>query len=721
MDYTSEARKLLTGQYIYAAVRLAVAVIVPCVLLSYFGLLREYFAFPLGVSFLGIIDQPGPFFRRRNTLLLGLVSFFLVTLTINLTYTYPWLVILEIIFFGMFYSLIGVYGTRMAALGALSLIVFAIFINGHYNVHSFYFAPLVLTAGGLWYILLFTLFSSLQPYKLPKQMLGESFIELGTYVKMKAVLYGRRPDFNKIFDDLLPVQIQIKNQHEGLREILFETRRIVNESTVSSRQLMQLFLENVDLFEKLLTSQQDYEKLYKDYAGHSVIEAMQQFVYSVGEELFHIGLALQAGQHATAVSEYNMLLEKIKSEFNAMLTTKVKESLLGDHLILDYLVENFMSIGDSLDKIYYIYNRDKKLASSLIDELDLQKFIPHQERFNFRVLKYNLSLKSQHFRHALRLTIALLIGYLTTLALGVLGHPYWVLITIIAIMRPAYGITKSRNKLRIYGTILGGLTSFMILYLVPSNTALFVLFILAFVLCYTFLKNKYLVAVFFMTIYLFIGFHFIGYGDTTLLFKDRLLDTLIGSVITFLVSFLILPVWEHTKNKPLIMEALIANREYFEQIISLLRTKNNTPDLTFKLFRKNALISLANLSDNFQRMLSDPANKRKNLQHIHQFVSTTNTLTSYLASLSMYARKRIYEELIITDEDAIIQTQFDNIQRIFASEPANPREIKKLFPGLHTTPDPDIKNIKILFRLISGVVQEQSRIASKLMLDSEFV
>jgi len=151
MDYTSEARKLLTGQYIYAAVRLAVAVIVPCVLLSYFGLLREYFAFPLGVSFLGIIDQPGPFFRRRNTLLLGLVSFFLVTLTINLTYTYPWLVILEIIFFGMFYSLIGVYGTRMAALGALSLIVFAIFINGHYNVHSFYFAPLVLTAGGLWY------------------------------------------------------------------------------------------------------------------------------------------------------------------------------------------------------------------------------------------------------------------------------------------------------------------------------------------------------------------------------------------------------------------------------------------------------------------------------------------------------------------------------------------------------------------------------------------
>lgn len=60
----------------------------------------------------------------------------------------------------------------------------------------------------------------------------------------------------------------------------------------------------------------------------------------------------------------------------------------------------------------------------------------------------------------------------------------------------------------------------------------------------------------------------------------------------------------------------------------------------FKEIRKDAIIALANLSDNFQRMLSDPKfQQHLRIKRIHQFVNTSHLLTAYIASLSMYAQK----------------------------------------------------------------------------------
>jgi hypothetical protein len=54
-----------------------------------------------------------------------------------------------------------------------------------------------------------------------------------------------------------------------------------------------------------------------------------------------------------------------------------------------------------------------------------------------------------------------------------------------------------------------------------------------------------------------------------------------------------------------------ANLSYFQSVISkFLEEKYDLED--YKVKRKNAIISLANLSDNFQRMISDPKNQQKN-------------------------------------------------------------------------------------------------------------
>ncbi|MEG2336086.1 MAG: FUSC family protein, partial [Chryseobacterium sp.] len=78
MNYSSELKKIVTSQYVYSSIRITLATVIPCLVLSYFGLLKEYFLFPLGTSFVALTDQPGPFIRRRNSLTFAIFCFVVV-------------------------------------------------------------------------------------------------------------------------------------------------------------------------------------------------------------------------------------------------------------------------------------------------------------------------------------------------------------------------------------------------------------------------------------------------------------------------------------------------------------------------------------------------------------------------------------------------------------------------------------------------------------------
>jgi uncharacterized membrane protein YccC len=119
------------------------------------------------------------------------------------------------------------------------------------------------------------------------------------------------------------------------------------------------------------------------------------------------------------------------------------------------------------------------------------------------------------------------------------------------------------------------------------------------------------------------SFNFLRPGNVNLIFKDRLLDTLIAGAVTFLVAYFILPVWEHTQNIDLMKKSSRSNLDYFRLVIDHFLVKD-IKDEEFRLRRKNAIIDLANLSDNFQRMISDPKNQQRKLETVHQFVTYTS-------------------------------------------------------------------------------------------------
>ncbi|WP_294232746.1 FUSC family membrane protein [uncultured Chryseobacterium sp.] len=638
MNYSAELKKFVTSQYVYSAIRITLATVLPCVVLAHFGILKEYFLFPLGTSFVALTDQPGPFIRRRNALTFAIVCFVVVALVASVVMHIKILVFAEIIVFGMFFSLIGVYGQRLAAVGSLSLVVMAIFIDGHLTGDNIFKSLLIFASGCTWFLLIFLIVTTIQPYKLASQMIGENYLQLAEFLKIKANHYQKNPDFNKLTTQVIAKQIEIKNLQEETRETVFKTRVIVNESTTTSRLLMLMLLNSMDLHEKLMTSESDYEKLQNSFGSTTILVSIHDYLNLLAEEITNIGISLQIGTRAKPIFNLDTELQNLNHDYFELRNRSISPDNFENFMVLRQILMRINEITKEINEIYKVFSQNVKLAKSLSTGLDLRKFMPNEEKLNFKVLKNNISLSSSHFRHALRITIALLVGYLFSLFqfLGI-GHTYWILITTVAILKPAYSITKQRNLLRLYGTVAGAVIAYGILHYIHINEILFTILLLSMIMCFSFLKGKYFWAVLFMTIYVFLSFNFLSPGKVDIIFRDRIVDTIIAAIITSLVAYVVLPVWEHTQNLDLMKKSAQANLIYFQSVISKFIGESFSIE-DYKVKRKNAIISLANLSDNFQRMISDPKNQQKKLEVVHQFVATSHLITAYTASLSQYVK-----------------------------------------------------------------------------------
>jgi uncharacterized membrane protein YccC len=134
-----------------------------------------------------------------------------------------------------------------------------------------------------------------------------------------------------------------------------------------------------------------------------------------------------------------------------------------------------------------------------------------------------------------------------------------------------------------------------------------------------------------MTPYILILFSFLGANNLNIA-KERMIDTLIGSLIAFFSSYVVLPNWEYFQFKNFMREALIANYHYLHIVAEQLSGKK-LDVISYKLARKEVYVSSANLGSAFQRMLTEPKSKQQNIKDYHKFVVINHMLSSYIATL----------------------------------------------------------------------------------------
>jgi uncharacterized membrane protein YccC len=167
---------------------------------------------------------------------------------------------------------------------------------------------------------------------------------------------------------------------------------------------------------------------------------------------------------------------------------------------------------------------------------------------------------------------------------------------------------------------------------------LLVLMIVFMACCYVFLRTNYFISVMFMTPYLLLFFHLLYPADFKALLTDRIIDTGIGSAISFIASIFFIPKWERTTIKTYMIKMLEENGNYYTTTANTFINEQPVNIQQISFARKNALVALANLSDAFNRMLSEPKRHQAGIENIHRFVVLNHTLTSHIATLSYYLR-----------------------------------------------------------------------------------
>jgi uncharacterized membrane protein (TIGR01666 family) len=740
MYYLDGFKKFVHSQYLSAGVRLTLATLVPCLFFQHYGVLESMMPFALGTLLIGVIDNPGTHNRRRNTLLTAIVftSFSgLITIWIQ---PYLWLVYLAIVFFGLFYSMIGVYGNRASSVGTISLLIFIFTLDENLTGSDVYRHMLLFMAGGFWYFLIFLLLDRLRPYAPAQQLMGENLVLLGELLSVKSKFYMPNPKFDKLYDRMAPIQVSLKENHEVLREIVFKTRELVKDSNNKSRTLVLMYLDSLDLFEQILNSQQDYRSLTQAFKGSKMLRIFGIYINWLAEEVQHIGVAVQSGAVSSSGRDLAEGFHKCELAFYRYRSRHMTQENVEDFIMLKQVLVSMRDITERVKKLHRATRYEATEKEDLFSSAGSDGVVP-KEDLNPRILLDNLSLKSTHFRHALRLTLALLAGFTVSVVLDI-GHGYWILLTVVTILKPAFGITKQRNLHRMAGTFLGAVIGFLALYLVTSHSLLFVLMMLSMIVAYTFLKTNYLIACAGITVYVLIGFFFVNSSGIETVLLDRVVDTLIGSAIAYLFSMFVLPSWESTQLDRTVLAALESNSRYFEAVSELF-LGDRVDLITLKNCRKEAIIALANISDTFQKMMSEPKKQQVKLEDFHQFVATSHMLTSYVASLSTYGQsvgakfdsagfspkiKEINRNL--AEVISIVRgTQVDRVEVIKQAMPQNEQLIQMLAlvkkelrdTGREDVQDPvlsknfsELRTIDGLFELINTLTVDVVKITNRL-------
>ena len=637
MDYIREYKSFINSHNLNGAIRITAGITIPAILLSYFNNLSVGIAVSIGAMCVANTDNPGPIHHRRNGMIAGIIIIFIAALLTGLVSGSGMLTGILVFVSCFLFSMMSIYGNRASSIGVNALLVMVLTIDRPQHGWESLINALYILAGGTWYTVLSLLLYSFRPYKLIQQALGDCVESTADYLRIKASFYAREVDYDKSYRQLVDRQIDLHEKQELLRELLFKSRDIVRESTHTGRVLVMIFLDIVDLFERVMTSQQDYQLLHRSFDESGLLEEFRQVILDMAIELDEIGIAVKSGKPSVETPHLTARIKKLRESFiqyrDRHRTAENVEGFIG----LRHILESLEDIGDRLHTLHGYTTYDRRLSKDDQPAVDYEQFITHQD-IDKKLVFENLSLRSNIFRHSLRVSIATIAGYIISGFLP-FGHGYWILLTIIVILKPAYSLTKKRNFERLMGTLGGALAGLLILYFIHDRNVLFVLMILFMIGTYVFIRTNYLVCVTLMTPYVLLLFHLLYPSDFRGVLSDRVIDTAIGSALAFLANIFIVPSWEREQTVDHMIMIIEANAAYFRDVAGAFLGKPVTMT-QYKLSRKHAFVALANLSDAFGRILSEPRGNREVAGRMHQFVVSNHMLTSHIATLSYYALPR---------------------------------------------------------------------------------
>lgn len=591
----------------------------------------------LGAACVALIDQPGPLTLRVREMLGGLI---LGTLAVSLTGVashHPGWLLASVVGQTFFFSMFAVYGKRGAIIGLSCLILTVVTMHSALTPDQVLGHALVTLGGAATYILFSTLASRPLQVREEEQSLSVALLATADYVAARAEMYDADADLDERYRQLIATQATMSDQHQAARDMIL--RRMSKDSVERSprrRMVWNVFIDMVNMLDLLVGTHTDYTLLQRTLGRSDTLIFMRDALLKISLELERIASAVIREKRLMRRNSVKAELRALEYDIELMKRQGFATDNPEAYALCVQIVRRLRNVNRCVERMLTQTSMPAEVTALNPAQLDtsLSDFLSRQS-FSPKLFTSNLRLDSPPFRFSLRVALAVAVGLSIGLTIPEIGpHGYWIVLTIIIIMKPAFSLTRQRNTARLAGTLIGCGLAFLLFYLTTDPHLLLITLVVSLIAGFSFILLNYLVASVFNTVTVLIMLYFLlpqSFG----LVGERAVDTTIGSLVALAFSY-VLPWWEARSLPSLADAAIRANETYLRTGLQQLRQQGNASNgpsaNAWPLARRNMMVAFSNFAEAFYRMMGEPPSQQQHVAEYNNLLIQNHVLATEVAT-----------------------------------------------------------------------------------------
>ena len=543
---------------------------------------------------------------RFKALAITLVSFAVTTLSVSILKPYPIVFGIGFICSTMLFVLIGGISERYRGISYGAVLIGIYAMLSYQKEYEWYQQSLFLCSGALFYGLLSLFLLYKKPWRLLDEQLSSGFMALSGYLEEKAKNFPF--EITKSNNKQAILNIQVVSALEKCKEVI----NIYGQEIKDQKLLipyLQRFMLLQSLHERAASGHEKYDKLSEKVEYKELLEGFTELFYQLSHATKLVAETTLTGEKYQHPVSLSWIVNALEFEIE-----KLPDY---DKQLLELLLHNLTRSHESLKNL----NQPEKSTS--IPRLG------QDNRSLWTRFKDQFTWQHPRLRYAIRLSSCFLIGYLIVQHFQLVKGE-WIMLTSLFVSQPTYSETRRKLIERIFGTLAGVALGLLTLELLPTMGGQMILIVACGFFFFYYRHLNYSYAVIFISIFVLAG-NQLAAEQIENVFIPRILDTIAGASLSFLVIRLLWPNWQHKHIPLLLSDALKKNAAYFSEIIKIDQPEND--DYNYRLARR-----LAHKSDNaltlaWQSMQVEPKKRRHIMDQAFKLTYLNHALISHLSAL----------------------------------------------------------------------------------------
>lgn len=584
----------------------------------------------LGVVAAGLSDIDDRFSVRLLNLVYTYIGFFVTATSIYFLFPHPILFAIGLIISCIGFILLGSLGRRYATISYGCLVISVYSMLGVHLFDQWYMQPSLLVAGAAWYGVISTISFLLFPVRQVQDKLSECYSSLGNFLFAKSNLFDvdmTPQSYQQSMIDLSLENGKLVGIFNEMKTALL-TRLKGDRGQRDTRRSLQYYFVAQDIHERADSAHIDYQILTKVFEHSDILFRFQRILTIQGKACKDLSESILLRKNYKHNKRFKHSFQNLKVSLEKLRDDNHYDPIWVNALFSLY--QNLKSIDAQLRNLEteqnIVFDKSKQIENQLKDD-DLKGWDDIVIR-----IKQHLTPESVLFRHAIRLSIVLLVGYIFVQVTQI-QYGYWIILTALFVCQPNFNATKRRLRLRVVGTLIGIIIGEAVLYFIPSVEGQLLLLVLSGVLFFELRSKQYAQATAFITILALINFNLDGLGFSAAV--PRMIDTLIGCALAWLGVSFIFPDWKFRRLPHSIQRSLQAQCAYLNEVIQQYKQGRNN-GLNYRVVRRAAHNTDADVASLISTLATEPDFDPTQKSQAFEFLCLNHTFLSYIAALGAH-------------------------------------------------------------------------------------